>query len=402
MDAQLVVLADDLSGAAETAAALGRGSTVVLWRAGTSGHGRPDGVNVVVDTATRASSEQDAGRVIAEVASHQPRHVPIMLKVDSLLRSHAAEIAALKRGRTVVVCPALPALGRSVRGGRMFIGDRPLDETDAWRLERRRPPGSLADWLHPLPVERIGLEELRSGEAPLSAGRLHICDAETDSDLALVGTLAARAPNTLLAGSAAAVAAGATALGIPRSTAGDAAAVPPFEGVDARGRGVLLVVGTGAEPAREQVIELTRAGVTVVTLSASADDAELDLVRAALAGGRTVAVTWANDLGPDVEPMELSARLATRLAPAVRATGADLFLTGGQTARSVLDELDVGSLTVLTEVAHGVVISFTSEGRLVGTRPGSFGGPGALVDVVAALVQQRLASDQRPSQILED
>src|SRR5699024_12315861 len=53
--------------------------------------------------------------------------------------------------------------------------------------------------------------------------------------------------------------------------------------------------------------------------------------------------------------------------------GRDLFLTGGQTARSVLDALGVTELHPIAQPEIGTVISCTADGRLIVTRPGSFG-----------------------------
>ena len=53
--------------------------------------------------------------------------------------------------------------------------------------------------------------------------------------------------------------------------------------------------------------------------------------------------------------------------------GRDLFLTGGQTARSILDALKIAQLYPLTQPEFGTVISRTPNGQLIATRPGSFG-----------------------------
>src|SRR5690606_11314872 len=77
------------------------------------------------------------------------------------------------------------------------------------------------------------------------------------------------------------------------------------------------------------------------------------------------------------------ARAATALDPGP--DGADLVLTGGETARRVLDALGIGELEPLGQIGHGAVRSRAADGRHVVTRPGSFGGVDSLRDIVAAL-----------------
>ncbi|MEU1947609.1 nucleotide-binding domain containing protein, partial [Streptomyces sp. NPDC020125] len=63
----------------------------------------------------------------------------------------------------------------------------------------------------------------------------------------------------------------------------------------------------------------------------------------------------------------------------------DLVLTGGETARRVLDALAVAELDPVGQVHHGAVHLSTPDGRSVVTRPGSFGDPDSLRHIVQAL-----------------
>ncbi|GHJ33066.1 hypothetical protein TPA0910_74990 [Streptomyces hygroscopicus subsp. sporocinereus] len=98
------------------------------------------------------------------------------------------------------------------------------------------------------------------------------------------------------------------------------------------------------------------------------------------------------DRGPDRGPEPPSARrLVHGLARAVRDAVAahpgtlDLVLTGGETARRVLDALAVTELHPVGQVHHGAVHLSTPDGRSVVTRPGSFGDPDSLRHIVQAL-----------------
>ncbi|NAZ75257.1 hypothetical protein GTQ99_07445, partial [Kineococcus sp. T13] len=151
----------------------------------------------------------------------------------------------------------------------------------------------------------------------------------------------------------------------------------------AGGRDVLVVVGTAAPGAREQVALLRAAGAVVARLAEGSDPAA---VAAALRSGCGVLT-----LPPGVVDPARSRPLVNALADTVRAVvaahpaGVDLVLTGGETARRVLDALGVRALEPLAQVHHGAVVSRAPDGRLVATRPGSFGGADSLLALARAL-----------------
>ena len=63
----------------------------------------------------------------------------------------------------------------------------------------------------------------------------------------------------------------------------------------------------------------------------------------------------------------------------------DLVLTGGETARTVLDRLGVDRMEPIAEIHPGAIACVTSDGRLVVTRPGSFGDHRSLATIAAYL-----------------
>ncbi|WP_319922881.1 four-carbon acid sugar kinase family protein, partial [Streptomyces griseiscabiei] len=127
----LLALADDLSGAAETAVALGGPGRIVLapapWDPPVHGE------TVVVDLDCRELPGADAARRVHDALRAAPVDTLVFKKADSLLRGNlAAETAALADGAEgVVVATALPALGRTVRDGVVRLGDTPLHRTAA-------------------------------------------------------------------------------------------------------------------------------------------------------------------------------------------------------------------------------------------------------------------------------
>lgn len=128
----IVVIADDLSGAAELAgAALNRGLSAEVQTVFT-----PATVDVIcIDTDTRSMPPFEAARVINYVASRFAGMETgrIYKKCDSVLRGRVlAEIrgimAATGKSRAVLIS-ANPTRGRIIRSGEYFINGQPLHET---------------------------------------------------------------------------------------------------------------------------------------------------------------------------------------------------------------------------------------------------------------------------------
>ncbi|NGN62679.1 4-hydroxythreonine-4-phosphate dehydrogenase, partial [Streptomyces sp. A7024] len=83
------------------------------------------------------------------------------------------------------------------------------------------------------------------------------------------------------------------------------------------------------------------------------------------------------------EAPRLSRALATLAAAAPGRP--DLVLTGGETARRVLDALGITELHPAGEIHHGAVRSHSREGRTVVTRPGSYGDDHSLLTIARSL-----------------
>ena len=354
-------VADDLSGAAEVASLLttrNGSATLVL-----SGPAR--GTVCVTDLDARHLPAAKVAERVRTAVSGTPG-ARVLVKIDSLLRGPLAALVGTVG--PVVVAPSLPALDRVVVDGVLTVAGR--------------APKTLPAALAPLRTTMIPLPAVRSPDLPavlratIDTGAIPVCDAATDADLDAI--VAATPDGVALAGSGGVAAALGRTLRLPHA---GATAEPVGAGHP------LVVVGTAEAVAREQVQALVATGATEVALPV---DALLGLPVASVAHIIEALRRGPVVLRPDavLDPARsraISTALAALAARVVNGTNTPLVLTGGETARRVLDALGVRTLHPVDSVHHGAVRSRANDGRLVVTRPGSFGGPDSLTSIVAAL-----------------
>lgn len=451
--ASVFALADDLSGAAETAAVLMSSSRPA--RITLSGPPYTFAAPVVVadlDSRYRAG----AGELVGEALRHAGDR-RVFIKIDSLLRGNVATTAAaalssvpgapaptgpapaapapapaafvpavhLPVSPLVVLAPALPSAGRVIVGGVPYIGGVPLRETRAWHAEARPAPASVAEVLDDVPSVLVPLATIRAARATLAralsetAGRVAVCDAETDADLDAIVTAALTAdPRTRFIGAGGLAAALGRTLDTHRTPPAACDAPPAIHQAPpaihqappliyrasqaarragAGDRALLVVVGTAEPGAAEQARLLLSRGAHPVALDATTD---LDAARRAHTVHRlrealttAIAVLTIGGQGPP----DLSTTLAeiVRTALTGHDPAPDLVLTGGETARRVLDALEVRELTPVGQIHHGAVHSHTPQGRSVVTRPGSFGERDSLLRIAAHLRPDHCTLEER-------
>lgn len=387
------VIADDLSGAAEAAAVLaGLGNDVAqsaqnetsvsleLLSPGNSNSAVSPSLSgpadtLVVDSGNRHLATSEAAANIRLLLASRPAGSVIFLKFDSLLRGNLdAELAAAMEAGPVVFCPALPALGRTVRHGVLEINGIPLHLTNLWQAEPTMPGHSIVASLAAASPAVVSLETLRSGTLQdalagiTSEGHLAVCDAETEDDLDRIAA-AALNQGIILSGASALAA----ALARNRTTPSD---VSPAASPQVKQSHVMFILGTASPSVRAQLIELQQAGVVVHRVH-PADipgfDPGIDVSTAVIVEG-------------PVDPSH-SGAIVQSLAELARRShaGRHLVLSGGETARSVLDALGIRTLRPIAQAHPGAVVSATGDGRLVATRPGSFGDRHSLTQILTTM-----------------
>ncbi len=418
-----VILADDLSGAADcgiACATAGHETIVVLGE-------RPDEPDcrvLSIDADTRGRGRDAAAAETARLARlHAPPGRLLFRKLDSTLRGHvAAELAALLSVRreagpaAILLAPAFPATGRTTRGGVQRLDGVPLQDTAVWRHERMAGTAFLPAMLAPagLRTTLVGLEQVRADGLASLVGRLAAdpevdvlaCDAETDDDLARIARAGFGLGTSLVWAGSAGLAAGLAGL-LPRAAPAESRLNPVVPHGAAEGP-VLFVVGSLSAVSARQVAALSALpGVEPLVVasgvlrggegSAAWRDAE-DALDRALGSGRDVVVSLAAEADADPrEGLALCHALARLVAPHAGRIGA-LVSTGGETARAVLLAFGATGLRLRGEIEPGVPLSFTEGGRAmpVVTKAGAFGRDDTLLRCRAVLRDARPPLPFRP------
>jgi uncharacterized protein YgbK (DUF1537 family) len=409
-DVEVAIVADDLTGAADCAAAFAEAGRrpIVLLEAGAGTDEVRSACDVIALSANSRDIDADgAGDAIAAAVRDLAIDAPRVWfkKIDSTLRGHLrAELRVvvdLLSPELTIVCPAFPRTGRVLREGRVFVHGEPLEQTLLWRDAGGREahlPTMLAAGAG-LAVVPVTVAELRSGRfaAILSAaarGRVLVVDAETDDDLnALIAAGIGCGRKVLWVGSAGLSGALAAALEPAAGFVGGGSR----ENVGSDTGPVLVVAGSASEQTRRQLADLERSCDAAVTMlpvdglldrESAARRATLDAAQAALDARRDAVLA--------IEPAVSGARLprygtelTDRLGELVGELAGrfdGLVLTGGDTARAVLQALGVGGLAVVGNVEFGIPASRAALSNLrVVTKAGAFGDDHSLSRAVRVL-----------------
>ncbi len=399
-----IVVADDLTGAADTVVQFLRGTDHVLvfpslrrFEQAMAGRKLPAGdLAIGISTESRHLTPAEAAKRVrrAHRAALALRPRLLFQKVDSALRGNpGAELAAYRTttgAAAVLMTPAFLPSRRIVRDGMLFVDGVPLAQS-AVAADLRTPAieSSVPALLRaqcklsvaalPLAVVRAGRRELAE-RLPVLASGIALADAEMQSDLTAIAQAVLDA-GLLHAVSGSAGLAGELSGLLPRSAAGASRRLLPG------GLRVLAVIGSPHALALAQIDRAASAGACVVTLEgdagpgAAAGEIARRLEAALLLDG--FAIVRPPPLNGVVGAMgataaEAMARALTALAALLLRKIADdgeplvqaLVVSGGDVAAALCDRLAVERIELLDQVFPGAPL-----GRL-------YGGPGGGLPIV--------------------
>ena len=399
-----LIIADDLSGAADSAIPFARRGLTTRILTGQAGQSEEKAAVLAVNADSRnLSTSEAADRHRRAVHACATPGVSVFKKIDSTLRGHpAVEIAAVLqalsdggRDSFAVLAPAFPAMGRTTRDGQVLVHGQALALDRAVDLAQLLTLAGVRAVAVPLARVRAGEPELRAELGGIArgggVGPVAVCDAETDMDLDHI-VRAARNMETppLFIGTGGLTHALARTLPIVHR---------PAPHLPTSAAGALIVVGSLAQVSRQAARELARMGGVLAQQVSAAELIEAHrtgqpaavnaAATRALRAGEDVLVELVLDGVPDLrQSAELMRALGFTLSGALHEMSA-LIATGGETAAALLSRRSVLQIELIDELETGVVFGLAAaepgtKFPLV-TKAGAFGDSGSLVRALEKL-----------------
>ena len=400
------IVADDLTGATDSSVQFARAGWQTRLRLDESARdGQSNGTVSARVTDARAMEDDEARQltkeaVLAGMAGQDQR---VFLKIDSTLRgSVTAQIdGALTAWKTVrseaiaLVCPAYPAMGRTVIDGSLFVDGVPVDETSIGTDPVTPVTTSSVAAILPDsetltgPIDHEGLRNAIEGARGSDTVTL-IVDAGTDTDLSTIAEVVAEFGSSV----------------VPVGSAGLASALSTVWGSELESREwvapncrrLAIVASSLHTVTREQIVALTEAMAGAVdvwgpSLTQILDEesrrAWLEGVRADDSSAPAVVIDAPAErtVQTDLVAQVIAETTAELIGPDP-STG--LMLLGGEGARAVLKRLGANDLHIHATVREGIPIGTIDggirHGTTVVTKAGGFGRLSDVAHIAADLL----------------
>ncbi|TGN63656.1 four-carbon acid sugar kinase family protein [Nocardioides eburneiflavus] len=367
---RVLVLADDLTGAGDTVVSFARSGWLSLLSLSGGWRHEPeeDAVAVTLDSRRDPRAERVTARAVGDLDPEL-----LYVKIDSTVRGRVAEqvrgaVAGRRRSRPAayaVLCPAYPAMGRTVEDGHVLVhgapvhhgaaGEDPVTPVTESDLRVLVPGAVLVDG------EDLTAAIREAGER----GEVVVVDARDQADLDRIAAAVAEiGPDAVPVGSAG------LAVALARVWRTSEPSRPSRVEVPADSRSLVLV--SSLHPvAREQVAEL----------KARAEQLGVDLLVTDPARIDGAAEQRARDLGAE-------AAAALSGGEGLPAYGL-LVLVGGDGAAQTLLALGATGIRVVDAPVEGVplgtLVGGTHDGLPVATKAGGFGDPHTLTQLIGAV-----------------
>lgn len=390
---RVLIVADDLTGAAEMAAfaATPDRPTRVAWppsgAGGSESRDLPETWEIavtaktVIDTESRNLAAGDAHARLATMLGHLPPdrlRGLVYKKIDSTLRGPIrAEISLLHDVAglgPVIAAPAYPRMGRTTRAGVQYVGDvavadgpagdDPLAATRESDVTRLLPQGECVV-LDP-PASREAHDLARELAHHRSTGRHVVVDAESEADLERLAEALRALPSGLVMG-----------------TGGLARHLWPTTGLVGASvaSGRIIVINGSHHPAAK-----AQAALLLSALESRCEDTPPARSLEGPFDDVHILTTPARRVEPGVALRDLE-----RAFEEVIALGRPraVIVTGGETALNVLKRLRTKALDVTGELIDGVPLGIIAggpwHGTILATKAGGFGSPDVLLRAVRRL-----------------
>lgn len=383
----LLVLADDTTGALDTAGALhSRGYAARVHLASAPDIQRPNQVEVI-DLGIRYATKKTAVAILRTALDsfRIKAYSSLMLKVDSTLRGHVMlSIDVIRESmpnRHIFLAPAFPAAGRICIDGVYYADEQPITQTtyardSAFSYQSDQLSDGRSDVAHmSLWTLRTSPQELAS--KIVATGKMVVSfDGRTERDLECVMQTASLM-DAIVVGSAGVAYATPS---FPRATDVSCGKITPLP--------TLYAVGSLNERSRNQIAVLERGGAQVLRMQPSDlnDIPSMErlnrLAYASLQAGNSVVLATPGALIRD-ELYRQSIDHVVGLVANVSGVSHHLVIVGGETARAVLHARNISSLRMRGEIEPGLPISvptLNSQSVCV-TKAGGFGDDHTLLRV---------------------
>ncbi|MBK4735351.1 four-carbon acid sugar kinase family protein [Noviherbaspirillum pedocola] len=412
---RIVIIADDLSGAADCASAFvrsGRKTLVVLDREAAHGSDSQSAAVIAIDADTRRLPPEQAAAIHAELLDRYWTPAELLYKkIDSTLRGNfVQELAAIIGvAGLAIVAPAFPRAGRLTSRGRQYVNAVPLEQTEIWRNEGMTGTADIPAMLnrHGIHAVSIDIETIRLGPPRLRAileqhaadgVQAVVLDVGREQDLQSIAraTLDLRVRRFWV---------GSAGLSTHLSAMLPAAGPPPAAPSVFVEGAILTVVGSLSSVSRGQAehlfdnADLNRIEVPVAALREGQSHPQWPEIRRAvadslLANRDTLLLIGKEGTVIMDEGLQLCQALADMIAPLAGHIGA-IVSTGGETARALLSAMGSQGLYLVGEVESGVPLSVAAGVHSVPviTKAGAFGSRETLLRCYHTLRQARI--DQR-------
>ncbi len=380
----IIVMADDLTGSADTGIQFGaHGIHARVWLR------RPatvlSGVHIV-DTNSRGATPSTARARVRSWMPFVKSDARLYKKIDSTLRGNVGiEIEAVLQGsgrRVAIVAPAFPDNRRTTVDGVQLVNGVPVHQTSiandpAHPMRAPTIAAAISEGTG-VPIVLFNLESVRSGATNLrtallceisrSTGpRICVVDAALNADLAIIAkTIEMMGSDALPVGSA----------GLAHYLAGHW--VTGNNGVDeppSVGERILVVAGSQNPTTTEQV-RMASSALAIEPLDLLSQSPRT--IGARLRERAVIAVS--TSAPSSLSATQIAHVIGLRVRAIIKFGRPDaLIVTGGDTARGILDLLGAQAIDLLAEVDSGVplgrIVGGIADGLPIITKAGGFGHP---------------------------